>query len=108
MLRDASVKGTSMFSFIRKNCRCVLSRSRAVPRRDAAAANRVGIAARFIRDRSGAYAVMFGLMAPVFIGTLALGSETGLWYRTHEKMQGAADSSAISAAVGLSRHDILD
>jgi hypothetical protein len=60
-----------------------------------------GIAARFMRDRSGAYAVMFGLMAPVFIGTLALGGETGLWYSTHEKMQGAADSSAISAAVGL-------
>jgi Flp pilus assembly protein TadG len=61
----------------------------------------VGLAARFLRDRSGAYAVMFGLMAPVFIGALALGSETGLWYSTHEKMQGAADSSAISAAVGL-------
>jgi hypothetical protein len=90
-----------MFSFIHKNCRCLLSRSRSVPRPDAAAANRVGIAARFMRDRSGAYAVMFGLMAPVFIGTLALGSETGLWYSTHERMQDAGDSSAISAAVGV-------
>jgi Flp pilus assembly protein TadG len=61
----------------------------------------IGLAARFMRDRSGAYAVMFGLMAPVFIGTLALGSETGLWYSTQAKMQGAAESSAISAAVGL-------
>jgi len=90
-----------MFSFIHKHCRCLRSGSRGFPRRDAAAANRVGIAARFMRDRSGAYAVMFGLMAPVFIGTLALGSETGLWYSTQQKMQGAADSSAISAAVGL-------
>jgi len=90
-----------MFSFIHKHCRCLRSGSRGFPRRDAAAANRVGIAARFMRDRSGAYAVMFGLMAPVFIGALALGSETGLWYSTQQKMQGAADSSAISAAVGL-------
>jgi hypothetical protein len=90
-----------MFSFIYKNCRCALAWSRRFPCRDAAAANRVGIAARFRRDRSGAYAVMFGLMAPVFVGALALGSETGLWYSTQEKMQGAADSAAISAAVGL-------
>jgi hypothetical protein len=40
-------------------------------------------------------------MAPFFIAALALGSETGLWYKTQEKMQGAADSAAISAAVGL-------
>ncbi|MGH6838889.1 MAG: TadE/TadG family type IV pilus assembly protein [Methylocella sp.] len=60
-----------------------------------------GLAARFMRDRSGAYGVTFGLMAPVFIGALALGSETGGWYSTHEKMQGAADSAAISAAVGI-------
>src|ERR1700730_10482484 len=113
ILRAKLLKGTMMFSFIHKNCRCLLSRSHGFPRRDAAAAApplivtdcrrlaAFGIAARFMRDRSGAYAVMFGLMAPVFIGTLALGGETGLWYSTHAKMQGAADSSAISAAVGL-------
>ena len=89
-----------MFSFIYKNCRYARAWSRRFLRRDGAAANRAGIAARFRRDRSGAYAVMFGLMTPVFIGALALGSETGLWYSTQEKMQGAADSSAISAAVG--------
>ena len=54
-----------------------------------------------MRDQSGAYAVMFGLMVPVFLGALALGSETGVWYSTQETMQGAADSSAISAAVGV-------
>jgi len=90
-----------MFSFIYKNCHCALAWSRRFLRRDAAPANRVGLAARFRRDRSGAYAVMFGLMAPLFIGALALGSETGLWYSTQERMQGAADSSAISAAIGL-------
>jgi hypothetical protein len=60
-----------------------------------------GLAARFMRDRSGAYGIMFGLMAPVFIGTLALGSETGRWYAAQEAMQGAADSAAMSAAVGI-------
>ncbi|MGH6794236.1 MAG: TadE/TadG family type IV pilus assembly protein, partial [Methylocella sp.] len=64
-----------------------------------------GLAARFMRDRSGAYAVMLGLIAPVFIGALALGSETGLWYETQETMQGAAASAAISAAVGINAGD---
>jgi hypothetical protein len=91
-----------MFSFIHKNCRCLLSWSRGFPRRDAAAAAiRVGVAARFMRDQSGAYAVMFGLAAPIVIGALALGSETGLWYSTQARIQGAADSAAISAAIGV-------
>jgi Flp pilus assembly protein TadG len=60
-----------------------------------------GLAARFMRDRSGAYGVMFGLTAPFFVAALALGSETGSWYSTQLAMQGAADSAAISAAVGL-------
>ncbi|MGH6838888.1 MAG: TadE/TadG family type IV pilus assembly protein [Methylocella sp.] len=60
-----------------------------------------GLAARFMRDRSGAYGVVIGLVAPIFIAALALGSETGSWYSTQEAMQGAADSAAISAAVGL-------
>jgi Flp pilus assembly protein TadG len=106
------LKKVIMFPFIHKNYRCLPSRPR-VPRGGAAAAanrgivtgcNRLavlGLAARFMRDRSGAYAVMFGLMAPIFLGTLTLGTETGLWYKTQEKMQGAADSAAISAAVGL-------
>ena len=100
-----------MFSFIHKNCRCLLPWSRRYPRLAMPPRPRVivtecrrlaafGLAARFMRDRSGAYAVMFGLMAPVFIGALALGSETGLWYSTQKRCR-AADSSAISAAVGV-------
>jgi Putative Flp pilus-assembly TadE/G-like len=116
-----------MFSLFHKNCRCLLSRPRGFPRQDtnpclgfeatsAAAAKwgivaecrrsaALGLAARFMRDRSGAYAAVFGLIAPVFIGTLALGTETGRWYLTQEKMQGAADASAISAAIGLNGGD---
>jgi Flp pilus assembly protein TadG len=88
-----------MFSFIYKSYLCLLSWSRGFPRRGTEPC--LGIAARFMHDRSGAYAVLVGLVAPIFLGALALGSETGLWYAAHEKMQGAADSSAISAAVGL-------
>ncbi|MGH6841308.1 MAG: pilus assembly protein TadG-related protein [Methylocella sp.] len=54
-----------------------------------------------MRDSSGAYGVMFGLVAPFFIGALALGTETGSWYSTQAAVQAAADSAAISAAVGL-------
>jgi uncharacterized membrane protein len=105
------LKKVIMFSFIHKNYNCLRSWLRS-PRWGAdpclggitTECRRLaafGLAARFMRDRSGAYAVMIGLMAPVFIGALALGSETGLWYKTQEKMQGAADSAAISAAIGL-------
>ena len=102
-----------MFSLLYENRQCLLSWARGFPRRRAVAAvlrsivtgyrrwTAIAISARFMRDQSGSYAVMFGLLAPIFIGALALGSETGLWYSTQEKMQGAADSSAISAAVGL-------
>ena len=88
-----------MFSLIRKNFRCLLPWSRSYPCWDADPC--VSLAARFLRDRSGAYLVMLGLMAPFFIGALAVGSETGMWYATQAKMQDAADSGAISAAVGL-------
>jgi Putative Flp pilus-assembly TadE/G-like len=115
--------GTIMFSLLHKHCRWFLPRPRCFPRQNsepclglegmsAVAARReivtgcrryaaLGLAARFMRDRSGAYAVIFGLLTPIFIGTLALGTETGVWYATQAKMQGAADASAISAAVGF-------
>ena len=108
-----------MFSYIHKNCRCLLSWSRGFPRRGAAAA-----APRVIVTECRRFAA-FGIthascaispvstrfyldfVAPIFVGALALGTETGLWYSTHEKMQGAANSSAISAAVGLTRGDTI-
>jgi Flp pilus assembly protein TadG len=120
------LKKLKMFQLIHKNYRCLLSGPLSFPRwgadpclgfeaMSAAAANRVtvterrrlaafGVAARFMCDpsgNSGDYAVMFALMAPIVIGTLTLGTETGLWYSTQETIQGAANSSAISAAVGI-------
>ncbi len=38
-------------------------------------------------------------MLPVLTGFAALGTETGLWFYTHQTMQSAADGAAYSAAV---------
>lgn len=53
---------------------------------------------RLWTDRSGNYAVIFALLAPVLIGTAGLATEGGLWYFEHQSLQGAADSAALSAA----------
>jgi hypothetical protein len=58
----------------------------------------VPLARRFWRDTSGGYAVIFALAAPGLIGLAGLGSEGGLWLYTHQKLQGAADSAAMSGA----------
>ncbi len=52
----------------------------------------------FWRDRSGNYAIVGALMSPVLIGAAGLATEGGLWYNTHQTLQGAADSAALSAA----------
>lgn len=57
---------------------------------------------RFLRDESGAYALLTALLMPVIIGVVGLGTETGLWYLRHLEMQAAADSAAISAIVAYS------
>lgn len=51
------------------------------------------------RDRRGSYSVMAALMFPAVAGFAALGTETGLWFYSHQTMQSAADAAAFSAAV---------
>jgi Flp pilus assembly protein TadG len=53
---------------------------------------------RFKDDDAGSYLVVTGLLLPVLVGIVGLGTEGGLWYMRHNKMQAAADSAAISAA----------
>ena len=53
---------------------------------------------RFVRDESGAYAIIVALLMPVLIGTAGLGTEVAWWYFKHKNMQSAADSGAVSAA----------
>src|SRR5258706_12802753 len=54
---------------------------------------------RFQRDQSGSYLIMSGLLMPMLIGIAGLGTEVGLWLYTHQRMQGAADLGAVSAAI---------
>ncbi len=56
----------------------------------------------FRRDDRGSYTLIVAILLPVIVGVIGLGTESGLWYSTHLSMQGAADSSAISAAVAYS------
>ena len=53
------------------------------------------------RSDQGATAVVFAIMAPVIIGGLALGAETGYWFYVQSTLQTAADVSAQSVGVNL-------
>ena len=57
------------------------------------------------RDRSGAYSIITAVMLPVFVGFVGFGTETGLWYFDHQKMQGAADAAAYSGGLAYSLGD---
>src|SRR6185436_20509185 len=52
----------------------------------------------FKDDEAGSYLIVSALLMPILIGVVGLGTEGGLWYMQHNKMQNAADSAAISAA----------
>ncbi len=58
--------------------------------------------ARFGSDERGSYLIAAALLAPVLAGIAGLGTEYGIWMQRHQVVQSAADSAAISAAVGLS------
>jgi hypothetical protein len=53
---------------------------------------------RFRTDESGSYLIVSGLVMPVLVGIVGLGTEAGLWYARHHKLQSAADSAAVTAA----------
>src|ERR1051326_1360414 len=59
-------------------------------------------AARFHADRSGNYAILTGVMAPMLLGLVGLGTENGVWLYTHQTAQSAADAAAFSAAQNYS------
>jgi Flp pilus assembly protein TadG len=64
-------------------------------------------ALRFWRDSRGNYAILSALLAPVLIGSAGLATEGGLWLHVHQKLQGAADSAALSAATRYSLNNTL-
>lgn len=45
--------------------------------------------------------MMTGLLAPVLVGFVALGTEAGFWMYKNRELQSAADSAALSAAVAV-------
>lgn len=53
----------------------------------------------FHRNELGGILIIAALMLPVLVGVIGLGTDVGLWFFTHQKMQGAADSAAVSAAI---------
>jgi Putative Flp pilus-assembly TadE/G-like len=57
---------------------------------------------QFRRDQSGAYLIIAGLLMPVLVGFVGLGTDATLWYNQHRKMQDTADSAAVSAATAFS------
>ena len=42
---------------------------------------------------------MFGLMAPLFVGSLGMGAETALWYVDQRNAQNAADAATLAAGM---------
>lgn len=49
-------------------------------------------------DRRGSVGVMFGLLAPLLVLTIAFGIDVTAWYRDAQHLQGLADRTAVSAA----------
>lgn len=53
---------------------------------------------RFGRDEAGTV-VMYAVAIPVFAGVVAVGAETGNFYRLKRQMQSAADDAALAASI---------
>lgn len=57
----------------------------------------------FHDDRRGSYTIMAAMALPTLVGFAGLGTEVGIWLRSHQTAQAAADSAAISAATARYR-----
>jgi Flp pilus assembly protein TadG len=55
------------------------------------------IFSKFLKCNRANIAIMFAFMAPMFVGGLGLGVETGLWYVDQRNMQNASDAAAMAA-----------
>ncbi len=59
---------------------------------------RSGLPRRLWSERRGNYSMIVALLLPVLAGFVGMATEAGLWFYTHQWMQGAADAAAFSAA----------
>jgi Flp pilus assembly protein TadG len=56
---------------------------------------------KFIQDTRGSIAIIAGMVFPILVGVMALGTEAGFWYLSQRKLQQTADLVAYSAVVQL-------
>jgi hypothetical protein len=64
------------------------------------AATRVrALLSRFKKDERGNFLVLTAMIFPILLGTVGLGTEAGVWFYVHEKLQNAADAGVMSAAL---------
>ena len=87
---------------LRKSCPGPLAGDNARKRAGAAIRGVGGGALRmlaaFLRDTSGAVAIMVLLLLPVLIGFMGISVDVGLWYTARRGMQNIADAAAMSGA----------
>lgn len=62
----------------------------------------------YLRDTQGSVVVLTALMAPVMIGGVGLGVETGHWYQKQRHLQHLADITAHSATARLRAGDSIE
>jgi hypothetical protein len=58
-----------------------------------------------LTDRSGAVALLFGLLAPLLVLAVAFGVDVPGWYRDALRLQGLADRAALSAGPAWAEGD---
>ena len=56
------------------------------------------LVSNLLRCKRANIAILFGLMAPMFVGGLGMGAETALWYVDQPNAQNASDAAAVAAA----------
>src|SRR5689334_9882964 len=56
---------------------------------------------RMLADTSGAVAIMWGLVLPLMVGGIALGTDVGSWYFAKRNLQNSTDTAAIAAGYDL-------
>src|SRR5207249_323671 len=59
---------------------------------------------RFAADRSGSYLTVTALLMPILVAFAGLGTDLGVWFYTHKRMQSAAESAVFSAATAGSNY----
>src|SRR5712692_4281905 len=63
---------------------------------------------RLLRDEEGSYFILMTFLFPLVVGVVGLGSEGGLILYNLQRLQSAADSAAVSAAIAYTVNSAAD